>query len=143
MRRGFCNVSLDRRLGWPEVEMKRIWQTILVIGGPFCAPALLHAATTNSDLLRIFDVTKVVCESGAKPDFYRVFPAGAVVKMKQDVVDAFAKAGDDRDRVILRYPIAKDGLDPSAPPPCRGGDVLIIELKKHLAVSKDIADQEN
>lgn len=108
--------------------MNRIWQTIIVISTPFWA---LPSLAMQSENLRIFDVTKVSCESGAQPDFYRVFPPGAVVQMKQDVIEAFAKANSDRDTVILRYPIAQEGLEPSVPPPCKGGDVLRVELKKH------------
>ena len=111
--------------------MKRIWQTIIVIGTQFWA---LPSLALQPENLKIFDVTNVSCESGAKPDFYRVFPPGAVVQMKQDVIEAFAKANSDRDTVILRYPIAQEGLDPSAPPPCAGGDVLRINLKKHLTL---------
>ena len=109
--------------------MNRISQTILVIGALFWAlPS--HASTPES--LRIFDVTQVRCESGARPDFYRVFPPGAVVQMKTDVIAAFAKANSNQDIVILKYPIAKEGLDPSAPPPCQRGDTLLVEMKKHI-----------
>ena len=109
--------------------MNGISQTILVIAALFWAlPG--HASATDN--LKIFDVTQVRCESGARPDFYRAFPPGAVVQMKTDVIAAFAKANSDQDSVILKYPIAKEGLDPASPPPCQGGDTLFVEMKKHV-----------
>ena len=94
--------------------MKAIWRAILVIFMPFWASRAFSAETPQP--FRIFDVIQISCESGARPDYDRVFPPGAVIKMKEDVVKAFAKAGGESSSVVLRYPIAIEGLDPSAPP---------------------------
>jgi hypothetical protein len=117
--------------------MNRLWFAILVTTTPFWA-ANSHAL----EGVKVFDVTSVACQSGSKPDYTRVFPAGAVVQMKQDVVEAFANANSDRDSVILRYPIKKD-IDMSVPPPCKPGDVLIVEMKKHPLETKEVATESD
>ncbi len=114
--------------------MKRSLITIFV----FCSqiPALsafAGEATTTIQVpantpLQVYDVLKVTCESGTKPDNTRVFPAGAVVQMSEDAVNAFANENSDRSSVILRYPIPKTEL--ASPAPCPANDVLLIELKK-------------
>lgn len=114
--------------------MKRFLTPIFVV----CSQILAFSAFAGESIttihvpantpLRVYDVLKVTCESGAKPDSARVFPAGAVVQMSEDAVNAFANENSDRTSVILRYPIPKTEL--AFPAPCPAEDVLLIELKK-------------
>lgn len=103
-------------------------------------PALALSKLPQSDFglmaqAKIFDVQTVTCQSGAKPKMDKVFVPGSLIQIRNDVLEAFAKAGDNRDAVLLKYPIAKEGLDESAPPPCEAGDTLLILMKKNQAMT--------
>ncbi len=86
---------------------------------------------------KIFDVTRVSCESGAVPNMNRVFVPGAVFRIGNDAVEAFAKANSDRNTILLKYPMpSSDSYSaPESPaPPCPELDTLVIELKQNPAM---------